>query len=406
MKIAFIVNEFPSLSQTFILNQITGLLDLGCDIEIFARSNPQDKIVHPDVEKYHLVERTYYYNVPRNKIKRILKAIYLLITNFHKDSIKILKLLNITRYGNFSSSLQLFYILIPFLNRKFDIIQCHFGTSGNIGAFLKELGIKGKLVTMFHGYDIRDGIEQGGKIYNQLFNYGNCFLVISNYNYKNLVRFGVKKEKLIFHPVGVEIDKFPFKWKKKNKISSTIIVLTVARLVVEKGLEYSIMAIKEVLKRNPDLALKYYVVGEGVLKESLINLVKRLKLGDIVKFLGSKDQLQVAKEMSMAHIFLLPSISEALPVVLMEAQAVGLPIVATDVGSVAEAIVDGRSGFLVPSRDANALVEKIEYLIEHPELWSKMGRYGRKFIEENYDIKKLNQRLLEIYQNLIKRKHE
>ena len=84
MKIAFIVNEFPALSQTFILNQITGLIDLGCDVKIFARSNPQDKIVHPDIEKYNLIERTYYYNFPRNKIKRILKAIYLLIINFHK----------------------------------------------------------------------------------------------------------------------------------------------------------------------------------------------------------------------------------------------------------------------------------------------------------------------------------
>jgi len=406
MKIAFIVSKFPSLSQTFILNQITGLINLGCDVEIFARSNPQDKIVHPDVEKYHLIERTYYYNFPRNKIKRVLKAIYLLITNFHKDSIKILKLLNITRNENLSSSLQLFYILIPFLNRKFDIIQCHFGSSGNIGAFLKELGIKGKLVTMFHGYDIRNGIEQGGKIYNQLLNYGDCFLVISDYNYKNLVRFGVKTEKLVFHPVGVEIDKFPFKWKGNKNLPSPIIILTVARLVEEKGLKYSITAIKEILMNNSDLHLKYYIVGEGVLKESLINLVKKLKLGDIVKFLGSMDQLQVAKEMLMAHIFLLPSISEALPVVLMEAQAIGLPIIATDVGSVAEAIVDSRSGFLVPSRDVNALVEKIEYLIEHPEVWPKMGRYGRKFIEENYDIKKLNQRLLEIYQNLIKGKYE
>jgi colanic acid/amylovoran biosynthesis glycosyltransferase len=347
-----------------------------------------------------------YLTFPKSKIKRFLKAIYLIMINVYKNPFKILNALNIFKYGKKASSLSLLYILIPFLNKKFDILQCHFGSSGNIGAFLKELGIKGKLVTMFHGYDIRDGIEQGGKIYNRLLNYGDCFLVISNYNYKNLVRFGVKTEKLVFHPVGVEIDKFPFKRKGRNNLPSPIVILTVARLVEEKGLKYSITAIKEVLMKNSDLRLKYYIVGEGVLKESLINLVKKLKLGDIVKFLGSKDQLQVAKEMSMAHIFLLPSISEALPVVLMEAQAIGLPIIATDVGSVAEAIVDGRSGFLVPSRDVNALVEKIEYLIEHPELWPKMGRYGRKFIEENYDIKKLNQRLLEIYQNLIKRKHE
>ena len=406
MKIAFIVSGFPTLSETFILNQITGLLDLGHEVEIFAQSNPKDKKVHSDVKKYHLIERTYYYGIPRNKIKRILKAIYLIITNFYKGPIKILKSLNIIKYGKKSLSLELLYILIPFLNKKFDIIQCHFGSSGNIGAFLKQLGIEGKLVTMFHGCDIRDGIEKGGEIYNQLFNYGDCFLVISDYNYKNLVRFGVNTEKIIFHPVGIEIDKFPFKWKGKNKISSPIVVLTVARLVEVKGLTYGIAAIKEILKKNPDLHLKYYIVGEGILEESLKKLVKKLKLEDVVKYLGSMDQEQVAKEMLKAHIFLLPSIAEALPVVLMEAQAIGLPIIATDVGSVAEAIVDGKSGFLVPDRDVNALIEKLEYLIEHPELWPKMGRYGRKFVKENYDIKKLNQQLLKIYQNLISGKYE
>ena len=405
MKIAFIVNEFPALSQTFILNQITGLLDLGCDIEIFSLTNPNDKQVHSDVKKYNLMGKVNYLTFPKSKIKRFLKAIYLIMINVYKNPFKILNALNIFKYGKKASSLSLLYILIPFLNKKFDILQCHFGSSGNIGASVKELGIKGKIVTMFHGCDIRDGIEQGGKIYDQLLNYGDCFLSISDYNFENMVRFGVSAEKIIFHPVGVEIDKFPFIREERNNLPSPIAILTVARLVEEKGLEYSITAIKEILVRNSDLHLKYYIVGEGILKESLINLVKKSSLGNVVEFLGAMDQLQVAKEMSMAHIFLLPSISEALPVVLMEAQAIGLPIVATDVGSVAEAIIDGRSGFLVPYRDVNALVEKIEYLIEHPELWFKMGRYGRKFIEENYDIKKLNQKLLKIYQNIIKGKH-
>jgi colanic acid/amylovoran biosynthesis glycosyltransferase len=401
MKIAFIVNGFPTLSQTFILNQITGLLDLGCDVEVFAVSKNNEKKVHPDIGNYNLMERVHYFDVPHNKIKRLLRAIYLITINFHKNPFKILSALNIFKYGGTALSLRLLYNLIPFLNKKFDIIQCHFGSIGNIGAFLKQLGIEGKLVTMFHGCDIREGIKKGGKIYRQLFNYGDCFLAISNYNYKNLVQFGVNPDKIIFHPVGIEIDKFPFKWQEKNKISTPIVVLTVARLVEEKGLTYSIAAIKEILKKNPDLQLKYYIVGEGTLEEILKKLVKELELEDVVKYLGSMDQVRIAKEMLKADIFLLPSIAEALPVVLMEAQVVGLPLIATNVGSVAEVIVDGKSGFLVPERDVNALTEKLEYLIKHPELWSEMGAYGRQFIEENYNIEKLNHRLFKIYQNLI-----
>ncbi|MBN1639412.1 MAG: glycosyltransferase [Ignavibacteriales bacterium] len=406
MKIAFIVNQFPSLSQTFILNQITGLIDLGCDVQIFASTNSNDKQVHSDVKKYNLMEKVNYLTFPNSKIKRFSEAVYLITINVYKNPFKILKALNIFKYGKKASSLSLLYILIPFLNKKYDILQCHFGSNGNMGAFLKQIGIEGKLVTMFHGYDIREGAEKGKEIYKQIINYGDCFLAISDYNYKNLVRFGFDKEKIIFHPVGIEIDKFPFKWQEKSKISTPIVVLTVARLVEEKGLKYSIMAINEILKKNPYLALRYYIIGEGPLKESLKKLIRELELGDVIKCLGAMNQVEVAKEMVKAHIFLLPSIAEALPLVLMEAQAIGLPAIATNVGSVDEVVIDQKSGFIVPARDVDALAKKLEYLIEHPGLWPKMGRYGRKFIEENYNIKKLNQRLLEIYQNLIEEKHE
>src|SRR3970040_2250976 len=111
MKIGFIVSSFPSLSQTFILNQITGLLDLGHDVEIFARNNPNEQKKHPDVEKYRLMERAYYFNMPPNKIKCVLKAIYLTITNFHKSPPRILRSLNIPKYGK--DTLSLIYTLIP-----------------------------------------------------------------------------------------------------------------------------------------------------------------------------------------------------------------------------------------------------------------------------------------------------
>ena len=402
MKIAFIVNEFPSISQTFILNQITGLIDLGYDIEIFARESNNEKKIHSDIEKYNLMKRVHYFEkVSKNKIIRVLEAIYLIFKNFHIIALKkILNSLNVFRFGREALSLKLFYMIVPFLNKSFDIIQCHFGPNGNIGAFLKQLGIGGALVTMFHGYDTRLGIERGSKIYRQLITHGDCFLAISDYNYRNLVRFGVDKEKIIFHPVGIEIDKFPFKWQGKNKAPSKIIVLTVARLVEEKGLEYSIMAVNKILKKNPDLALNYYIIGEGPLRKSVEKLVKELKLENVVKIIGAMDQMEVVKEMSKAHIFLLPSIAEALPVVLMEAQAIGLPVIATNVGSVKEVVNNQKSGFIVPAKDVDAIAEKLEYLIGKPELWSNIGQKGREFVEKHYDINKLNLRLVKIYKNL------
>ena len=123
--------------------------------------------------------------------------------------------------------------------------------------------------------------------------------------------------------------------------------------------------------------------------------------------IGGLNQDEVIDICNQAHIFLLPSITasngdkEGQALVLQEAQAVGLPVISTLHNGIPEGVIDGKSGFLVPEKDAGALAERIEYLIEHSELWPEMGRIGRKFVESKYDIKKLNEELINIYESLI-----
>ena len=93
MKIAYIVNLFPTLSETFILNQITDLLDQGHEIDIYANSNPKREKVHEDIDSYQLMERTYYFNMPAQKVMRVVKALGLIVVNFHKAPLGILRFL-------------------------------------------------------------------------------------------------------------------------------------------------------------------------------------------------------------------------------------------------------------------------------------------------------------------------
>ena len=123
--------------------------------------------------------------------------------------------------------------------------------------------------------------------------------------------------------------------------------------------------------------------------------------------LGPKPQHQVIQILNRAHILLAPSVTdkngdqEGIPVVLMEALAIGLPIVSTQHSGIPELIQDTVTGFLVPERDVEALFDKLKYLVKHPEMWLEMGRHGRNYVQEHYDINKLNDRLVEIYQGLL-----
>jgi colanic acid/amylovoran biosynthesis glycosyltransferase len=397
---------FPVLSETFILNQITGLLDLGHELDIYAYHKRIAPKEHDKVKAYDLLSRTYTPEVSAIRSWPRLKAIWLIGANFHKNPAAILKSLNALRYSRDALRLRLLPVCLKHFKRNsYDIIHCHYGSNGNLGVLLKELGgIKAKVVTMFHGYDIRLALVYGGSIYAHLQDRGDCFLSISKYSRMQLEKFGFDSHKVVDQPVGIDLNRFPFRWDRENiplNHGERIKILTVARLVKEKGIEYGIKSIHKLVKSNSNIKVRYIIIGEGILKEQLKELVARLNLVEVVEFLGEMNHADISKQMRGAHIFLLPSVAEVLPVTLMEAQAVGLPVVATDVGGISEIVADGKSGFLVPAHNKSALTTKLEYLISHPEIWLEMGKCGRRIVEERYDIKKLNQRLVNIYNALI-----
>jgi len=400
MRIAFILDVFPTLSETFILNQILTLLEKGYKIEVFARQKGSfSKTI--ESEKNKLKENIHYINIPKSRIVRILKAIFLIISNFYKAPIKILNSLNIFKY----KGLEIFYFLIPFLGKSYDIIHSHFGPMGIIGVHLKELGLSGKYITSFHGYDVNSYPNMKGKdIYKNLFAYGDFFTANSNFTKTQVIRLGCDERKIEVLPMGLRIEKFKF--SSKNIQSGELIkILTIARLVEKKGHRYVIEALARIIPKYKNII--YIIAGDGPLRRDLEMLALERGIKANVKFLGAVGEEEVIKLYQEAHIFVLTSVTasnqdrEGQALVLQEAQACGLPVVSTYHNGIPEGIVDGKSGFLVPEKDVEALAERLEYLIQHPELWPQLGREGRKFVEERYDIRRLTQRLVKIYKALI-----
>lgn len=400
MKIAIITYQFPSISETFILNQVTGLIDRGHNVDVFRILPYADAICHRDVTDYKLLERTMSLTPPKHKISRIQKAIQRFGPKFIKQPRFFVNILNPFAYGRKALNLNTLYQIGPFAEH-YDIIHCHFGVVGNYALPIKKAGVQSKFVTTFHGFDTRLGCSNKGVMYKELFEYGDCFIAVTDYNYKNLIEFGLPKQKIVYHPLGIDVESFDFPRFDSKREKDCIRIITVARLVKEKGLQYGIKAVRNLVNRNPDQKIEYHIIGEGPLRKQLEKMISEMGMPGTLLLRGEMDQDQVKDELDRSHIFMLPSIEESFGVVLLEAQAKGLPVVATKVGSTYQALEDGISGFLVPPGNVAQLTEKLAVLAEDSQRRSKMGEAGRQYVQKNYNINQLNDQLVKIYENLL-----
>lgn len=176
------------------------------------------------------------------------------------------------------------------------------------------------------------------------------------------------------------------------------LVGTIGRLVWQKGLPYFIQAIKQIVDGRWQVAgeMKFLIVGEGNERKNLERMVKELGIKKNVIFTGFRKDV---KEILQAlDIFVLPSIREGQPIILLEAMAMGKPIVATDIEGVNETVVNGLTGILVPPKAPQALARAIVSLLKDSKKAQKMGQAGRRVVEEKFDLKdkvKQHERLYE-----------
>ncbi|PSB58980.1 glycosyltransferase [Chamaesiphon polymorphus] len=407
MKIAFIVGQFPALSVTFILNQITGLIDRGHEVDIYADERGESEKLHPSIEAYRLLDRTYYLpRVPTNLATRALNGVGLLAYILLRDPEVAWRSLNAFKYGKQAISLWLLYTGIPSFKKSYDIIHCQFGTQSYRGISFKTINSpKAKLIVNFRGHDISSFVqEKGDKIYDEVFKISDFFLVNCDFFRQKAIKLGCDSDKIVVHRSGLDCSKFIFTPRYPSP-DGWVRVVTTGRLVDKKGIEYAIRAVaKQALDRHK---VEYTIIGDGPLKEKFQNLIQELNISHFVKLVGWKNEREIIEILNRSHIFIAPSVTaqngdrDAPTNVLKEAMAMGLPVISTVHGGIPELVEDGVSGFLVPERDVEALAEKLGYLIEHPEVWATMGQAGRDYVEKHYNLTHLNDRLIELYQQLL-----
>jgi glycosyltransferase involved in cell wall biosynthesis len=271
---------------------------------------------------------------------------------------------------------------------KIDLIHAHFGLSfGLVGAILKK-ATGSPLVITLHG----SGFNFKGwrKIFRPLTRYvlknADSILAVSSSLKKMAEKETPKKIKVI--PNSVSPEEF------RNKKSD--FVLSVGRLAKLKGFDFLIRAAADPRLKK----VKFKIIGDGPEKENLGQLISSLGIKNF-ELVGALSHEKTKEFMSRCSIFCLPSLSEGLPLVILEAMACGKPVVSTGVGGVTEAVENKKNGFVVKTKNSKEISNNIYKLIKNKNLREKMGKISQKKILSNFNWKKNSLKIKKIYSEIL-----
>lgn len=406
MRILFYVGHFPVLSQPFLLNQAIDMIARGHDVQIYAQKPDEEPAGESICVRMRDVRArvTYAPPVPRNVVERLRGAAAIIGAYGWRSPGSILESLNVFRYGRGAAN---FHLLHERLGRgaisgRYDVIHAHFGPHGQRALAMCDIGVvRGPLVTTFHGYDLNILPKMfGASMYRRLFARGDLFTVGSEFMRRRAGALGASNDRVVTLPQGINLADFAFK-VRRHSAGAPLSVLTVARLTEVKGLRYAIEAVKIASAPMPNI--KYTIVGSGPLKAGLVELARSLGVSELVQFVDGMSNDRLASYYREADVFLLPSVvsaageEEGQGLVLAEAQASGLPVVATRTGGIPESVVDGRSALLVQPNSSSAISEALVWLAQNPDRWGAMGRHGRALVERDFALNVLNDRLEAVY---------
>lgn len=172
---------------------------------------------------------------------------------------------------------------------------------------------------------------------------------------------------------------------------------TTARLTEQKGHRYLISAIPSIVRMFPDV--HFVFIGDGPLRGELEGLVRQQKMESCVTFLGYRTDVPVL--LNSMDVFVLPSLYEGLPNVVLEAMASGKPVVATAVDGTPEAVIDGETGFLVPPKDPQALSRAVQAMLGKPGLIHSMGQAGRRRVEDHFTLDHEIHQFVQVFDRLM-----
>ena len=297
------------------------------------------------------------------------------------------------------------------------LLHAHFGPEA-VSAGLLARALRLPMVVTLHGYDInidRDWWESGNggaamqsyprHLLELAARSDTHFVAVSEAIRARAIAYGIAASKVTTSYIGIDPAKFvpgPVPLPERP-----MRVLFVGRLVEKKGCKYLLRAMRIVASRVPGAEL--VIVGDGPLRSELEKISAALGIG--ARFRGALSPDRVKAELDQARVLCLPSIraangdAEGFGLVLLEAQAAGVPVVSSALGGAREGILDGESGYVFEERDVAFLANSLTDLLIHPDKLTAMGQAARRFVSSRFDIRKCTE-TLECHYDHLARYHQ
>ena len=404
VRIAYFTEIFPSTTETWVHHEIMELIRLGCDVRVFS-SWERPEIKTPSDAK--LASLTLYQNtisaleVPKGLLALarphfFAKLISAILSDRPSPRQAGQLLRDLIRLARLLGSLRAF-------RPQFTI--CHFaGTRSNLGMMLQWLD-RTPCAIKSHALDV----FSGAALFSTKVNQAARFYTISQYNVDFIAEHypNADTQKIQVHPCGVPLDVLTFKPEETPKTLDCPRLLSVGRLVPMKGFDVLILASK--LLKDQGVDHRITIIGEGPEEDALRDQADKLGVGEHIEFKGYRTPAEVRTALYSASIFVMPSLwdgergtQDGIPVALMESMACGTLAISSRLSGIPELIEGGVSGLLTEPGDSHALAGAIHAALsmnesEHQEMTAR----AREAVEDQHDIQKLTQELLNDIQKVI-----
>ncbi|MEM1203969.1 MAG: glycosyltransferase family 4 protein [Acidobacteriota bacterium] len=385
-RLALVVRRFPKLSETFVVRQAQGLLERGWDVHVITADAGGDWGAFPDLDRRVWGRRIRREPPSGSRLLAALRLPLRLARCVFRRPRGTWQFLRRAAPAGGARAVKRLYLESPLLLLDPDLVHFEFGSLAVERADLGRL-LGCKVVVSFRGFDLNHvGLDRDG-FYDPVWRGADALHFLGR-DLRDRARRRGFADAQPFALIPPALDPGCFAPRPSGSSDpgpgGPLRILSVGRLDWKKGYEYALRALRRLKDSGVDF--EYLILGGGEELDAVAFARHQLGLSDAVDLAGAVGQETVRQRMAEADVFLHLAVSEGFCNAVLEAQAMALPVVASDAGGLPENVVDGETGFIVPRRDPDAAARRLAELAEDPELRQRLGRAGRRRVEEHFRL--------------------